>query len=226
MAVSLEYAFVCFIDILGFAEMVRHDCEASHGKSQYIQKLLTVHSNTSALNDIGLNFQISQFSDSVIFSAPFQSDKFPEFVDVISKYQYYLFQEHILCRGGIAHGKHFHRGSFVFSSGLTEAYNVERTIARYPRIVVSKELMELLYPFRELPTALHLMIENGEEAFVDFLHSASFRDCEWFVNNAGEASKLGGSVKEKYMWLLNYFKFKFPADIRDSYSYFTYPTHL
>jgi hypothetical protein len=51
-----------------------------------------------------------------------------------------LLAEGILTRGGVVQGGAYHNGRVLFGPGIVEAYNLEREVAKYPRIVVSEEV--------------------------------------------------------------------------------------
>jgi hypothetical protein len=136
--------FVAFLDILGFSNMVKFDFESSSQYKTYLNKLFQIYNYTSKLHDSNLDLNVMQFSDSIVLSVPFSKEFFSSFISVIAKYQYDLFCEGILCRGGIAYGKHFFQEGFLFSNGLIDAYKIESETAKHPRIVVSTDLIELI----------------------------------------------------------------------------------
>ena len=67
MSISFVNHFVAFIDVLGFAEMVKHDTEAGDGDLLFVERLYEVH---AAIIDLvgksGLSIKLTQFSDSIV----------------------------------------------------------------------------------------------------------------------------------------------------------------
>lgn len=207
---SLDYYFVAFIDLLGFSYMVKSDCEAPRGTEIFINKLIDAHKHTLELNSKSSKLNLLEFSDSVIFAIPFNKEDFNEFINIISIYQYKLFCEDILCRGGVAYGKHFYKEGFLFSNGLIEAFNIERSIARYPRIVISKDLIELINIDKILTTQSPLIKENDGAIFIDFYKNGQREDILIHLENILTINNnIDPSVKEKHRWLREYFKYKF-----------------
>jgi hypothetical protein len=210
---SLNYHYVCFIDILGFSNMVKSDCETPKGGEQYIEKLYHVH-NDLLVKDLVPGLNKIQFSDSVVLSAPFVNDKkqFEDFLVVVAKYQFSLFEENILTRGGIAHGKHFINDTFMFSYGLMEAYKLE-TISKYPRVLLSKDLVELIFPGKTFSSTSIIKQENDEEYFLDYFSLGKEDEIKHKIEEIISQNSPGEySIKPKVRWLIDYYNFKFPQN--------------
>lgn len=60
---DLDYAVVAFVDILGFSDMVRSDCENKNGSLKFSEILKNINLETKEITGCS----ITQFSDSVIF---------------------------------------------------------------------------------------------------------------------------------------------------------------
>ncbi|QHJ72278.1 hypothetical protein [Planococcus halotolerans] len=203
--------FVAFIDLLGFSDMVKKDLEAPLGTQKYMDKLYRIHKKTLELNKSTLDLQLVQFSDSIVLATKFDKSNFPLFLNIISEYQYNLLQEGILVRGGITYGKHFYNDGFMYSLGLIEAYHLESKVARFPRIIVSKDLIELLYEDQMNLSDLGLLQEYDGHYFVDYLENGNNETMENLLGFIVEGAKFNNtSVREKYVWLLDYSHFKFP----------------
>ncbi|WP_249860044.1 hypothetical protein [Paenibacillus konkukensis] len=212
---SPKLCFVAFIDLLGFSNMVKQDLEAPNGNERYIEKLYDIHQETLAITKSTLDMELNliQFSDSVVLATPFIKEKFEDFLKVISRYQHDLFCKGILSRGGIAYGKHFYKDGFMFSLGLIEAYRIESNVARFPRIVVSSDLMELIYPEKIHPETLPVIEENDGQIFLDYLSEINIE----VLNSQRDlilrqAQSMNTSIREKYIWLMEYINHK-RADI-------------
>lgn len=210
--INLEYNLVAFIDLLGFTSMVKSDLESPKGSEKYLDRLFRVHNRTRSLFEKELKLNLVQFSDSVVIATPYLPEKLPIFIEVISKYQFDLFCEGILARGGIALGKHFYEDGFMYSLGLIEAYKIESSISRYPRTIVSPDLLNLVYPMLEFPKDILLIRESDGYFFIDYLvHSEEEKISIYLTQLENKIDRMdNSSIKEKYIWLAEYIKYKFP----------------
>lgn len=176
-----DFHFIAFLDILGFSNMVKSDFESPTQNKTFLNKLFEIYKYTSNLHESSLGLNIIQFSDSIVLSVPFSEESFSQFISVIATYQYDLFCEGIICRGRIASGKQFLQEGFLFSNGLIEAYMIENEIAKYPRIVVSTDLIELIYKNGEIDKNIPLIKENDGLFFVDFLKDRNLVDSSRYL---------------------------------------------
>lgn len=210
MKTTLKNYLVAFIDILGFKEMVRHDTETSNGKQKYIDKLYQLHTQTKDLEKTHPEIQVFQFSDSVVISLPYNANQFMEFCQIIANYQYHLFLSGILCRGGISYGKHFSSDSFMFSAGMIDAYYLESKAAVTPRIVISHDLIELIFPDNAICTKL-IIKENDSLYFVSYFHNKDM-DKTYTALKSIIPNELhtNASIRQKQIWLVDYYNYCFP----------------
>lgn len=204
-AIELKQHFVAFLDILGFKEMVEADMAGKCNVN--LSKLFRCHQSAAQIFGDRPDCQVTQFSDSIIISKPFAADSFEWFATHIAKYQQLLLGENMLCRGGIAVNEHFSNNSFTFSAGLIDAYKVESKTARYPRVVVSPEVMELIFPdSKAFPS--FLIQEDDGLFFVDYLgidlrkRKRLTQSITEVVNSIVDSSE--SSVREKGQWLAAY----------------------
>jgi hypothetical protein len=82
------------------------------------------------------------FSDLVVFSARRADDGLLAVVHIVAYLAADLMLKGILCRGAIATGQLHHRGDVIFGPALIEAYDIERQLALYPRIVIGWRLVD------------------------------------------------------------------------------------
>lgn len=228
--IELKQHFVAFLDILGFKEMVRSDMEGKNNVN--LTKLFRCHQSAAHIFKDGIDCQISQFSDSIVISKPYAAESFEWFAICIAQYQQLLLNEGMLCRGGIAVNEHFSNGTFTFSAGLIDAYRVESKTARYPRVVVSPEVMDLIFPDKKThPT--FLIQEDDGLFFIDYI-GFDLRKRKRLADSINQVvtsifSNAESSVREKGQWLAAYSdavlgsslsqpKFRTPKIIRKSRS--------
>ena len=167
MGLKLESHFVAFIDILGFSEMVRHDCESSNSP-KYLDILHKSHVQATEILGEDLQTGLIQFSDSIVFSRAFDLAALDGFISSVANLQKSMFKNGLLCRGGITFGKHFVKDRFMFSKGMIDAYHLESLKAKFPRVIISENLLELAEPKINLSSLKLLRADDGL-TFVDYL---------------------------------------------------------
>jgi len=207
---DLKYHIVSFIDILGFKEMVKSDCEQP-GKSTFLKSIYNVHQEVKEeFSRYGIS--ITQFSDSIVLSIPLSYENFILMLGTIQKLQKYLLEYKILCRGGIGYGKHFDEEDFIFSQGLIDAYYIESKVSSFPRIVISKELIEL-YKLEESYKE-YLLFEVDQNYYIDYF-SLLDKSClrELLKEIASKVKFNSQSLIDKYKWLQDYYKFVFEEEV-------------
>lgn len=203
---ELRQHFVAFLDVLGFSDMVEADLLGD--KQDNLTKLFRCHQSAAVVFRDNVSCSIIQFSDSIVIAMPYDASKFEWFASRVGDYQRLLLDEKLLCRGGIAVNKHFSNGSFTFSAGLIEAYRVESQSARYPRVVVSPDVISLVYPDSDAIPSF-LIREDDGLMFVDYLGLTRNKRRKHLGNAITDVIKsLSGSasasVREKAHWLAHY----------------------
>lgn len=195
--------YVAFIDILGFKGIVEQE-KANQFDKGLLRKLHECHLNCSDLFK-GYDIDLVQFSDSIVISKKFSIESFEQFSLAVSSYQVMLLGSGFLCRGGIALNKHYSSSGFIFSPALIEAYSVESEKAIYPRIVISEDLIEFLFPNNDIPS--YLCKEYDGLYFINYIN-----------NNVDEQVRKGllsiikgcidsknSSIAQKGLWLAGYY---------------------
>ncbi|CTP90325.1 hypothetical protein [Xanthomonas graminis] len=201
---ELKQHFVAFLDILGFSQMVEGDADGTNN----LAKLYRCHQAAGAIFADDTECSITQFSDSIVVSKPYEASGFKWFAESLAKYQRLLLDEGLLCRGGIAVNTHFSNNAFTFSSGLIDAYRLESTLARFPRVVISADLLDLVFPGgKKMPP--YLMREDDGLVFIDYMwvtRNSSPRKMMGMVSELVESMSKSGSasVREKARWLASY----------------------
>lgn len=134
-----EKRIVVFLDVLGFSSMI----EESKADTLLRRKLKQVTEliRNSAYSE-GTGREVSTFSDSAVISYPLNkySSLFYLLIDIIHL-QLNLGALGVLFRGGIVIGDCFHDGNIIFGPAMNEAYNLERNVAQWPRVVVSEKTL-------------------------------------------------------------------------------------
>jgi len=204
----LDYAIVAFVDILGFSAMVKSDCEVNTERMKYFELLKYLNKQVKEIQEC----EVTQFSDSVIFSLPLSEDNYLKLLEVVMNYQYKLLLEGIICRGAISFGKHYKENDFMFSQGLIEAYQLESKAAISPRIIVSNNLMELYEPNEK---SLNMLCKQRDGFhFLDYLSCGNGEDTYAIMEKFSvDLNRYQGNVKEKYYWLFQYWEYKYSQEL-------------
>jgi hypothetical protein len=204
--VEFKQHFVAFLDVLGFSEMVQADTQNEN--QTFLARLFRCHQSAGNIFRDHPDCAITQFSDSIVVSKPYEAQGFEWFVKRVAEYQRLLLDEELLCRGGVAVNKHFSNGTFTFSAGLIVAYQVESKAARYPRVVISKDTLDLVFPNRTgIPP--FLIEEDDGLFFIDYLGLTKntrpqklMRSVRMVVQRLLANSE--PTVREKGLWLASY----------------------
>lgn len=206
MAVELKQHFVAFLDILGFSEMVASDVGSEYQTN--LSKLFRCHQSAASIFKDDPNCTITQFSDSIVIAKPFTAKEFDWFAIKVAEFQRLLLDEGLICRGGIVVNKHFSNGTFTFSAGVIDAYRIESKIARFPRVVISPDLIGLIFPdHHEYPS--YLIKEDDGLFFLDYIGIFKHKNHNNLKNSINNivsdlSHSHNPSLREKGMWLSIY----------------------
>jgi hypothetical protein len=132
--------YVAFIDILGFSAIVRQ----SEGSSSRAKELVGILEKIPTLaNEFADDFdrddfRAQSFSDCIVMSENSSPKGLFSLLASATALTFNLLSKGIFTRGGIAKGKLHHSDKIVFGPAMLDAYRLEATIARYPRVLVDK----------------------------------------------------------------------------------------
>ena len=244
--IKYEKRLVAFIDILGFKEIVKQS-EKDTSKIELINSVLDYFKTweTKGKWDLRLvkieedaqkrgieNFDIrgktniTAFSDSIVVSVKVDNNINEMASTLIINLAYIgaiLLEKGILLRGGLTVGNLIHiENGTVFGQGLIDSYKLESNSAKYPRIILSDNLLkELNYPietkrdrypyhqyidrFDDGCVGFHQMIyyqvlESGEEMTKEKLIE-SLNIVRKVIVNGLDTTFENPDVYEKYKWL-------------------------
>jgi hypothetical protein len=137
--------YVAFADILGFSEIVMKTAKDTN--TVRFDNLVSVLEGIGALegerpNLAYTDFQYQTFSDSIVISTVSTPTGLTDLLLTLVELTLRLMMNGLLLRGAIAKGKLYHRGTVMFGPAFIDAYNIERTIAKFPRIVLNRATYE------------------------------------------------------------------------------------
>jgi hypothetical protein len=150
---------VAFIDVLGFAELVKQSDTSLTARAK-LAKLI-------AINALFEQFvaKFLGFGDAAFFSDCFVLSMQPPDIRalfVIRETGYlcrYLLLQGFPCRGAITTGSLYHQGRFVVGPALVNAYEMERAVAIYPRVILDERTMAY-WRNEFLPGSAHPQLET------------------------------------------------------------------
>jgi hypothetical protein len=87
------------------------------------------------------SLEVTVFSDTVTISARPTRHGVLWIVTLLRDFTWNLTTDGIYTRGAIVRGQLHHRGGVIFGPALVDAYLLESTVAKYPRIIVSDALL-------------------------------------------------------------------------------------
>jgi hypothetical protein len=138
-----EDRIVAFVDVLGFNDLVDSSKDDVKALRNITSALSTLYEWIWQWEADGTDssFAFTQFSDSVVLSALADTqDSFEMLLQLMLGIVDIAYSNGIIVRGGIARGKLIHDREMVVGPAMVDAYLLESTIAKYPRIVISEEL--------------------------------------------------------------------------------------
>lgn len=226
---ELKISFCAFMDVLGFSEEIKTSfANKTHQELfQRFQKAISREfKNITPDHDDSL-FQLKAFTDNIVLGYPlFTEDAETEFGHMISalkQYQMGMALDGFFIRGGVAGGFLYMDENTVYGDCLLEAYEIESKIARDPRIVLSKDVLELVQSHITFysepqfsPQNREVLIDSDGQAFINYLDELIITDEEVFVlwkqlaihkDNIEKALARHYGVPvvwSKYYWLANY----------------------
>ena len=143
---------MAFVDILGFSELVERSYgDAASITPAEIKEALDVPPPAGPdkivlgrIGDIAAsNHRMTAFSDSVVISVDPTECGLMYLLHHVGEIGFRLLRLRRLCRGGVARGLIYHEGSVVFGPALLAAYCLEKHVAKFPRVILSKQVVAM-----------------------------------------------------------------------------------
>lgn len=184
---------VGFVDILGFGEAVRRADTNTALRGQLLTALRTIQSAPNEIDDADLRVQT--FSDSLILSAKSTYEGLWRLLLLIKDLALQMLELGLLIRGGVTIGNIYHDNRVVFGVGVNEAYRLESTVAKYPRIVLARTAVQAACKYadklgNEAKRLRAHWIERDEDGVNHLSYLADFRTAAFRGRADGEGSHL------------------------------------
>jgi hypothetical protein len=232
---NLDYEdrLIIYIDILGFKNFVDYTSQTKINPTEKIKiinnLLIMIKKYFTAIPKSLISSKTRQytaFSDLLVVSVNLKEidNIICEIYDVYNLLRQAVLNGFLL-RGSIVYGKLIHTKDVLFGPGLITAYNNEKTIAKYPRIIIDdvivsdlKDIQEKNYDYLNYDN--YISRDTDGLCYIDF-----FKILKDDVIDFGEYARFLLSIcnillkiidnqplKEKYLWL----KGKFIAYINEN----------
>ena len=134
-----ECRMVAFCDVLGWRNQIAKagtDPKKIGALRRQILLVGRVISNVKSEADL----RFSSFSDNIVLSGPVNDLTLAAFKVLLSDYQLSSAVLGFLTRGAVTVGDICHDREVVFGPALNRAYELESTVAKYPRIIFDKDV--------------------------------------------------------------------------------------
>ena len=231
MSIDIKYTqkVIAFLDIMGFKNLVNKSksnktCERKIINSLFELKEMEFRPTFGFLeSEIQFRKTVTAFSDSIVISYDAISG---EAVDAIlfdiMNMQIDLTASGLLLRGAVTFGDVFHDGGVVVGPAMVKAYEMESSIAIYPRVIVDPGLIDFAVsswtktPNKDIQQQ-HMMNmlrpSENNYYYIDFLNCQSelgysYPDFLSKVRNIIDEglTSTDFKVKSKYEWLEKYYQ--------------------
>jgi len=230
---TLRSSFCVFMDVLGFSEHIASSFRDGNGQLaldrfyEVFTQQLKATFNRKVEGEYR-SWDVKVFTDNIVLGYAFDSwHAEPEFASVADKvgtYQLLMTLENFFIRGAISVGDLFLDENTAFGPPLLEAYRLEATRARDPRVILSRDVVDYVrkhtgfygHPSYAPQTRMVLLDADGE-VFVHYLHYLmDWDDYAPFINAESlaqhkenvitnlEAHRGAPKVWAKYQWVANY----------------------
>lgn len=225
---------IAFIDILGFKELIKDEkCKKDIINLLYNFKKEErelgfkeiLHDNQSIYQPIP---EISLYSDNIIISLLLDSDSHIASISLnvvimlhyTSKFQIRALEKGIAIRGAISIGEIYYDSNkrIILGNPLVEAISDEQNLAKYPRVIFSKNFEDFCYKnklfTREIIPASMILRDHDGLYHINFFHflfkysppknaksMKKIKNC--IEQNIASSKSL--NIKSKWIWMANFY---------------------
>lgn len=224
-------SFCVYFDILGFSEKLKDE------DLNFFEKYLTaLDEEIKYLNDVHdldgsqgfKSFELKIFTDNFVIGHPWY-DEFGEselgnIFDAIAHLQVNFALSNIFIRGAIALSDLYMDENIVLGQALLEAYNLETKSATFPRIIISKDVLNVIKKHIDFyadkktsPQNSEYLIDIDGQVFLNYLTSIVddyypipdkviellSKHKEVVIQNLND-NKENYKLLEKYQWVADY----------------------
>lgn len=194
-----DYAYVAFLDILGYKQLLDADVQA--GTQTFRDGMTRAFRTFETINHSRHHYKA--ISDSIFITCTERAAA-KEFLCIVRDVYVSFLAEGLLIRGGVSFGQHFETQSITYSPVLTKAYLLESEIAEFPRIMVDSNVHDM---FPELKDD-GLILRTGNHWFLNVVTNETFESVWAAAERAYISSKpviqKSERVRIKHRWLQDF----------------------
>jgi hypothetical protein len=140
-----EERYCAFIDVLGFSQLLS-SLDSSAIDFQKVREVLQFTHYSPSLFftkfiSEGTDFRYQSISDAVCISTKPSSQGLGEIFNAVEQLSFALLTEGFFVRGAVVKGRLYHDEKTVFGTALVRAYQLEQNVVRYPRVMVTRDVV-------------------------------------------------------------------------------------
>jgi hypothetical protein len=139
---SYETRYCAFVDILGFRQLIEHVRKDSTQFEMLRDLLEKMHSPVPGIpiDNAEIDFGAQSISDAVAVSTALNAHGLAQLFYALEGLTLDLLRRGFFVRGAIVKGGLYHDERMVFGDALVEAYQLESSVVRYPRIMIKSDV--------------------------------------------------------------------------------------
>lgn len=204
-----DYLYFAFLDVIGYKNYLENDI--STNSLSFKDKLQDAF---QVFNDINAaQFHHKSISDSIFLSCTAEDPT--DFLMLLKKIFVSFAHKGILIRGGVSYNRHFENQNITYSLALTEAYNLESSMAIFPRILIHQSIIEKLKNDHSkggmiLPNIArdNLLLTDGGLTQLHIVDNKNWDDlyhsCRKIYEESSTLIDGRSDLRLKHVWLQNY----------------------
>ena len=214
---------VGYIDLLAGKSLITKDDNDKSLNTVYknyciVKEMVDIHSSYASIP-----YTVKIFSDNIIIAIPSEStilnDNHPvialnRMAAIVGAFQRVFLEQNILTRGSITYGDLYIDELMVWGKALIDAYELENTVANYPRVVISDKILTLANLWSETQNEL-LQLNNitqdfDGEFYLNYLNYPQDNKIQQLLSSSLKATdeylktEQNGRIIQKYKWHRNY----------------------
>jgi len=219
-------SFCVMLDILGYSASISV-CSSQADVDKFLQRVYKIISDAYASFLSSSSWELKVFSDNILLGTPISDPElapgeelFAEYLFSIQDYQCKMVFGDLFVRGAWTLGDLFIDKTLILGRSLIEAYRLETQVAKYPRIILSEEMVSILLKHLKWYSSISvspqnedLIVDEDGSVFINYL-VATEQDGIIDTTLIGKhkdivESKLlkfrhNRKVYEKYLWCADY----------------------
>lgn len=150
---AYQQRIIVYLDILGFKSLVARSetdgfafasiVNITENLGMWIKDKRVIEDRRDS------TFRIQSFSDCTVLSLVVDNERFWKAVRISNSIIMMLWKQGAFCRGALTIGALEHDIQRVYGPALIQAYDLERNIAKFPRLMLSKQARSFIQKMKE-----------------------------------------------------------------------------